>query len=76
MSAIDTVDGLHLDTVKLETFVNRLPALDMTKILNAIDVLNGSIGLENSLSVLCSRCGGEVPTSFRFGPEFFRPTNI
>lgn len=76
MSAIDTVDGLHMDVVKLESFINRLPALDMTKILNAIEVLNSSIGLDNSLTVLCSRCGGEVPTSFRFGSEFFRPTNV
>lgn len=75
-SAIETVDGAKLDQVKLETFVNRLPALDMTKIINAIDDLNNMIGLDNSLTVLCNKCGGEVATSFRFGPEFFRPTNV
>lgn len=76
MSAIDTVDGMHMDSVKLEAFVNKLPALDMTKILNAIEVLNSQIGIDNSIVIGCSKCGGEVPTSFRFGSEFFRPTNI
>lgn len=75
-NSIDTVDGLHLDEVKLESFVNKLPALDMTKILNAIERLNGMVGLDNSIIVDCNKCGGEVPTSFRFGPEFFRPTTI
>jgi hypothetical protein len=75
-SAIDTVDGLHMDAVKLEAFINKLPALDMTKILNAIEELNSLVGIDNSIIVGCNKCGGEVPTSFRFGPEFFRPTNI
>jgi hypothetical protein len=75
-NSIDTVDGIHLDEVKLESFVNKLPALDMTKILNAIECLNGMVGLDNSIIVDCNKCGGEVPTSFRFGPEFFRPTTI
>ena len=76
ISAIDTVDGLHMDTVKLENFVNKLPALDMAKILNSIEALNNMIGLDNYLELSCTKCGGEVPTSFRFGSEFFRPTNI
>ena len=76
ISAIDTVDGLHLDSVKIENFVNKLPALDMTKILNAIEELNSLVGIKNSIVVDCTKCGGEVPTSFRFGSEFFRPTNI
>jgi hypothetical protein len=75
-NSIDTVDGIHLDEVKLESFVNKLPALDMTKILNAIERLNGMVGLDNSIIVDCNKCGGEVPTSFRFGPEFFRPTTV
>ena len=75
-SAIDTVDGLHLDEVKVENFVNKLPALDMNKILNSIETLNSLVGLDNAIIVDCNKCGGEVPTSFRFGSEFFRPTNI
>jgi hypothetical protein len=75
-SAIDTVDGIHLDTIQAESFVNTLPALDMTKILNAIEELNSLVGIDNSIIVDCNKCGGEVPTSFRFGSEFFRPTTI
>lgn len=74
--SIDTVDGTKLDDSKLETFINKLPAMDMQKIVNAIDKLNDSIGLENDMLVSCPSCGGEVHTSFRFGSEFFRPTNI
>ena len=75
-SIIETVDGQTLDQLKLESFINKLPALDMLKIVNAIDELNDLVGIDNSLVVNCTKCGGEVPTSFRFGPEFFRPTNI
>lgn len=76
ISAIDTVDGSHLDSIQKENFVNKLPALDMTKILNSIEILNKTIGIDNSLMITCTKCGGEVPTSFRFGSEFFRPSNI
>lgn len=75
-SAIESVDGVKLESAQLETFINKLPALDMTKAINAIDNLNDSIGIDNSLLISCSKCGGEVPTSFRFGQEFFRPTTI
>ena len=75
-SAIDTVDGQVLEDFKLEDFINKLPALDMTKIINSVDKLNNLIGLDNSLQITCIHCGGEVPTSFRFGQEFFRPTTI
>lgn len=76
ISAIDTVDGTHMDPIQAETFINRLPALDMTKILNSIEVLNKTVGIDNLLIINCNKCGGEVPTSFRFGSEFFRPTHI
>jgi hypothetical protein len=75
-SAIETVDGIHLDAVQIENFVNTLPALDMAKILNAIEELNKQIGIDNSLTVPCTSCGGDILTSFRFGSEFFRPTHI
>ena len=75
-SVIDTVDGAKLDATKLETFVNNLPAMDMTKIVNSVDALNSLIGIDNELIVDCNKCGGEVHTSFRYGAEFFRPSNI
>ncbi len=75
-SVIDTVDGEKIEGTKLETFINNLPALDMTKIVNSVDELNAMVGIDNRLFVDCNKCGGEVETSFRYGPEFFRPTNI
>lgn len=75
-TVIDTVDGEKLNPAKAESFINKLPALDMAKIVNTLDELNAMIGLDNSLTIDCTKCGGEVHTSFRFGSEFFRPTTI
>lgn len=73
---IDTVNGIKLDDTKLETFINKLPAKDLIKIQNNISALNGSLGLNTLFSVPCPKCGNDILTFFRFGPEFFRPTNI
>lgn len=73
---INTVNGTKLTASQLESYVNNLPAMDMTKLVNAVDEINALIGVKNDLTVICSKCGGEVPTYFRFGSEFFRPTNI
>jgi hypothetical protein len=73
---IDEVNGVKLDPIKIETYINNLPAKDMAKIVNGVDALNACVGIDSTLYVDCPHCGGEVRTSFRFGPEFFRPTNI
>ena len=73
---IDLVDGEKKSETELEKFITNLPALDLQKILNNIDKLNQQIGLDNILYLTCPKCGEEVTTFFRFGPEFFRPTNI
>jgi hypothetical protein len=73
---IDTVNGTKLDETKLETFINKLPAKDLLKIQNNINALNGSLGLNTLLTVPCTKCGNNIMTFFRFGPEFFRPSNI
>ena len=75
-NAIDEINGEKANPGKIETYVNNLPAKDMTKIINAIDALNACVGIDGTLFVTCSHCGGEVRTFFRFGSEFFRPTNI
>jgi len=75
-SVIEEVNGQKLDPTKLEVYIDKLPAKDMTKIVNNIDALNACVGIDGTLFVDCPNCGGEVRTSFRFGPEFFRPTNI
>jgi hypothetical protein len=75
-SVIDEVNGVKLDPLKAETYISKLPARDMTKIVNNLDALNELIGLDTTLFLDCPHCAGEVKTFFRFGPEFFRPTNI
>ena len=75
-NVIDEVNGNKLSPEKLETYINNLPAMDLIKIINNLDALNACVGINGKLVVDCPNCGGEVLTSFRFGPEFFRPTNI
>ena len=76
LCSIDYIDGEKKPEHELEGFIDKLPALDLQKILNNIDKLNTLIGLENILYVGCPKCGEEITSFFRFGPEFFRPTNI
>ncbi len=73
---IDLVDGEKKSEHELENIITNLPALDLQKILNNIDKLNQQIGLDNVLYLTCPKCGGDITTFFRFGPEFFRPTTI
>lgn len=73
---IDEVNGNKLDPLKAEAYVSKLPARDMTKLVNTLDALNECIGLDTTLIVDCPQCTSEVKTFFRFGTEFFRPTNI
>ena len=76
LTNIDLVDGEKKSETELENIITNLPALDLQKILNNIDKLNQQIGLDNILYLTCPKCGEEVATFFRFGPEFFRPTTI
>jgi predicted RNA-binding Zn-ribbon protein involved in translation (DUF1610 family) len=73
---INLIDGEKKDEAEMENIITSLPALDLQKLLNNIDNLNQQIGLDNILYLTCPKCGDEVTTFFRFGPEFFRPTNI
>jgi predicted RNA-binding Zn-ribbon protein involved in translation (DUF1610 family) len=76
LTNIDLVDGEKKSETDLENIITNLPALDLQKILNNIDKLNQQIGLDNILYLTCPKCGEEITTFFRFGPEFFRPTTI
>jgi predicted RNA-binding Zn-ribbon protein involved in translation (DUF1610 family) len=73
---IDLIDGEKKHETDLENIVTSLPAMDLQKILNNLDSLNQRIGLANVLYLTCPKCGEEINTFFRFGPEFFRPTTI
>jgi hypothetical protein len=76
LTNIDLVDGEKKSETELENIVTNLPAMDLQKILNNIDKLNQQVGLDNILYLTCPKCSEELTTFFRFGPEFFRPTNI
>ena len=75
-TSIESIDGNVLSSTELEATINNLPAADMTKILNNIDEINQSIGLDNVLFLTCPKCKSDFQNFFRFGPEFFRPTTI
>lgn len=75
LSYVDLVDGNKLNSVELEGFINNLPARDMNKLMNAADKFNAYLGLDTKIVLTCSSCGEDISTFFRFGPEFFRPTN-
>ena len=75
-SVLDEVNGTKLDPTKAEAYINKLAAKDMVKIVNNVDALNACVGISSELILECPHCGGEVHTYFRFGSEFFRPTNV
>lgn len=72
--SIETVDGVALDYMELENFVKRLPVKDTNAIVNRLEKINRKVGLDNHVDHVCSKCGYDISTFFRFGPEFFRPT--
>lgn len=73
---IDSVNGEPLKGTEIDTFIQELSALDMQKILNQIDKLPKVFGLQDKLEISCPECGEDINLFFRYGPEFFRPTNI
>ena len=76
LSNVDLIDGDKKSETEMENILTSLPAMDLQKILNNLDKLNQQIGLDNVLYLTCPKCGEEITTFFRFGPEFFRPTTI
>lgn len=76
LCTIETVDNIKYNQFDLEKIINDLPARDMQKILNSIDLLQLAVGLDNVFELTCPNCGEDFTSFFRYGPEFFRPTNI
>lgn len=74
MSLIGTVDGQTLDPIALETFIKKLPMRDVNYILSEGDKFNRKVGLDTEVLATCGRCGYDILTFFRLGPEFFGPT--
>ena len=76
LTAIESIEDMDLKPYELENFVNKLSAKDMYYILQSVDKLNNSIGLDTRLTVFCDECGEEIDTFFRIGPKFLRPDVI
>lgn len=74
--SVDEVDGLKVDFAKAEKFVEGLPARDLLILYQAINKFNISFGIDSTIMVDCPSCGELTTTFFRFGPEFFRPSNL
>lgn len=75
-SSIVTIDGAVQQGTALENTVLNFPALDLQKLSLAINDFNSMIGIDTSTTVACPECGSDILTFFRYGSEFFRPTNI
>lgn len=70
---IETVNGDVLNYAQLDSYIQKLLALDMRYILDKSLKLEQSFGLNTLVTLNCSQCGGEVITFFRNGQDFFRP---
>lgn len=74
-SYIRSIDGQVLREDQIESFVRKLPMADANYLLNKAQELNDRIGLNTNFDCKCKHCGYEMVSTFRFTPEFFRPTN-
>ena len=74
--AIGTIDGNKMKDYEIENFVDHMSAKDLRVIVIALEKLNSYVGVDNSIFLTCPKCKEDVLTFFRFGPEFFEPTNI
>lgn len=74
--SIQYVDDQHYDPMKLETFIRKLPAMDMNILEDAVNKIDSMVGVNPILKVKCKDplCKLEYSSSFRVTPEFFRPT--
>lgn len=73
-SLIKKVDGQILTPIQLEAFIKKLPMMDANMILRAAEKLNGKVGIDPRINLVCPRCGHPVVGTFRYSEEFFRPS--
>lgn len=70
---LDTVDDKKLDIVEKEKFLRNLPMMDTNYITQHEKKLVESFGVRNITEKTCPVCGLDYTSSFRIGPDFFRP---
>ena len=73
-SIITTIDGKYMDPVKKEDFIRNLPMMDTNYIMRHAQKLVESFGIDSSVVSVCSVCGLDYNSSFRFSSEFFGPS--
>ena len=73
-SIITTIDGKYMDPVKKEDFIRNLPMMDTNYIMRHAQKLVESFGIDSSVVSVCSVCGLDYTSSFRFTSEFFGPS--
>lgn len=72
-SLLKQVDGKVPNPINLESWVKKLPMMDVNTILAYADKFNQSIGVDTSLTFICDVCQLEQKTMFVPDKEFFRP---
>ena len=74
--AVDTVNGQHLDKIKLDVFLRQLAMKDTNIIYQNMTKLNEKVGIDTRIQNVCSnpKCGAHYATTFRITNEFFGPT--
>lgn len=72
---IASVDGNVLNYAELDSFIQKLSVRDMKFIQDKSVQFEKSFGIDYTLMLTCDKCGGDVLSFFRIGPEFFRPSN-
>ena len=73
-SLIESVDGVVLNPIDMETFVRSLPMRDVNFILSEGDKFNRKVGLDSEVIATCGQCGYDILTFFRIGQDFFEPS--
>lgn len=71
-SVISTVDGEKYDSVKLESFIRRLPMVDTNYILKSLEKIN--LGIDTVINCSCNKCGYTHDRVFPITGEFFGPS--
>ena len=76
MSAILEIDDEQPNPFALEEWVKDLPLADCQAIINRIEKMNDSIGVDLYSDTTCKVCGRNYKVPFRITGEFFRPHNL
>lgn len=72
--SIEEVNGKPMGKTALQEYIKSLEMLDINYIVQKLDKLNSSIGVDKLVLAKCSNCGNELTGQFRLTNEFFSPS--